>query len=103
MKLIIITTRYNSSITKSKVQPTILDENGKPLYLIGVSDERAKELIDAGVAEEYMPIELTDNSNISTDLNSLVPDDSNNDDNKEQLETPEENKAKNNSNKKASK
>lgn len=64
MKLVIITTGYNSSVTNSHVDPTPLNAEGNPMYAIYLSDERAQALIDAGVAEEYVTEDLiVDDSN----------------------------------------
>lgn len=91
MKLVIITTGYNSTVTNSHVDPTPLNAEGNPMYAIYLSDERAQALIDAGVAEEYVTEDLiVDNSNdVVTDPdtsesatnNDSNPDESDADDN----------------------
>lgn len=59
MKLVVITKKYDSTVTKTKIHPTSLNADGIPMYVIGLSDERAQQLIDAGVAEEYITEEIT--------------------------------------------
>lgn len=62
MKLVIITKGYNSSVTNKHVEKTLFNSEGKPMYAIYLSNERAQTLIDAGVAEEY----VVDDSNSGT-------------------------------------
>lgn len=74
MKLVVITNRYDSTVIKTKVYPTKLDANGNPMYVIGLSDERAQVLIDGGVAEEYVTeSNETDNTVISNNSNVVDP------------------------------
>lgn len=124
MKLVVITKKYDSTVTKTKVHPTPLNADGIPMYVIGLSDERAQQLIDAGVAEEYITEEITTSSDdVSIDSNeeSTVVDtntdelDANDDDtssadsnddassNVDQEETPKETKSNSRSKKNKSK
>lgn len=66
--LVIITKRYDSSVLKQKVHPTLIDNDGKPINPLTVSDERGHVLIAAGVAKEYIPTadEDMDNSAVQT-------------------------------------
>lgn len=66
--LVIITKRYDSSVLKQKVHPTLIDNDGKPINPLTVSDERGRVLIAAGVAKEYIPTtdEDMDNSAVQT-------------------------------------
>lgn len=66
--LVIITKRYDSSVLKQKVHPTLIDNDGKPINPLTVSDERGRVLIAAGVAKEYIPTtdEEMDNSAVQT-------------------------------------
>lgn len=56
--LVIITERYDSSALNQKVFPTPIDAEGRPKYAIYLDDDRAKTLIEHGVATEYVPEEL---------------------------------------------
>lgn len=63
MKLITIIQNYNSSVlSNKKVYSTPIDADGKPIYAIYVSDDRAEQLINAGVAKEYQLDELVVNN-----------------------------------------
>lgn len=75
MKLITIIQNYNSSVlSNKKVYATPTDADGKPIYAIYVSDDRAEQLINAGVAKEYQLDELVVNN---SDDDSII-DNSNN-------------------------
>ena len=77
MKLVVITGRYDSKVTKTKIQPTPLNTDGNPMYVIGLSDERAQTLIDAGVAEEYITEEMitsSDDVSVNSNEDSTVAD-----------------------------
>lgn len=91
--LVIITERYDSSVLKEKVHPTPLDENGNPRYAIYLDDERATALIAAGVAEEYVLEEYTNDSDVTEDDKSKTK---NNNDTlqKNELGTESKNKTK---------
>lgn len=68
MKLITIIQNYNSSVlSNKKVYSTPIDADGKPIYAIYVSDDRAEQLINAGVAKEYQLDELVVNNVNHTD------------------------------------
>lgn len=70
MKLVVITERYDSTVTKTKIHPTPLNADGNPMYVIGLSDERAQQLIDAGVAEKYITEKIvTSSDDVSIDSN----------------------------------
>lgn len=87
MKSIVITKRYNSSVAGNKVNPTPVDSEGNPMYLVCMSDERADELIAAGVAKEYSETEgVIDND--------ATPNDGENENKKDTDESTNENKDK---------
>ncbi len=75
---VIITTRYNSlRFNGTKVYPTLINEDGTPVNPCTVPDERGKELIEAGVAVEYVEDE---ESITSTDETNNVSEDEGSDD-----------------------